>query len=256
MLSTEITAVFTENESGEEIDSQPLEKGDNDYVFGAPVVDSVTPEGGSLDGGTTILIDGSGFEDPGLTLESVAFAPLDDTDESDTLFASDTDVTILSDTQIEVKTPDASGPAGTSPTLDTEVTVVFSDETERTVLSVPAAQGDNDYTFGAPVVTAIDPEGGPVEGGNTITVLGSGFDDPDLQIDQRELRSRRGYRRIRRGQRGRVRYTRPVEHGDPGRRPRRDRPADRRSGFAADRRDRSLHDRRRHCGGERSRFGG
>ena len=182
VLSTEITAVFTENESGEEIDSQPLEKGDNDYVFGAPVVDSVTPEGGSLDGGTTILIDGSGFEDPGLTLESVAFAPLDDTDESDTLFASDTDVTILSDTQIEVKTPDASGPAGTSPTLDTEVTVVFSDETERTVLSVPAAQGDNDYTFGAPVVTAIDPEGGPVEGGNTITVLGSGFDDPDLQL--------------------------------------------------------------------------
>ncbi len=182
VLSTEITAVFTANNSGDEVDSQPLAEGDNDYVFGAPVVDSVTPEGGSLDGGTTILIDGSGFEEPGLTLESVAFSPLDDTVESDTLLASDTDVTILSNTKIEVKTPDASGPAGTSPTLDTEVTVVYSDETERTVLSVPAVEGDNDYTFGAPVVTAIDPAGGPEEGGNTITVLGSGFDDPDLQL--------------------------------------------------------------------------
>ena len=180
-LTTEVFAHFTD-ENGDDVYSEPLAEGDNDYDFGAPVVDSIDPSGGPLSGGNTIQIFGSGFDNPDLNLDTVEFDPVDDTDGSQAFDADDADIQVVSDSEVDVTVPDGTAAAGSNSSLDTDVTVTYTDENGNQVDSVPAARDDSDYTFGAPVIDSVEPAGGPVDGGNTIKIIGSGFQDANLTL--------------------------------------------------------------------------
>ncbi|MFF5211569.1 IPT/TIG domain-containing protein [Streptosporangium sp. NPDC000396] len=111
-----------------------------------PVVSGVSPQQGSNAGGTPVTITGSGFT--GVT--SAKFG---------TNMA--TNMGVVSDTQINATTPPGqgsvnvtvSGPSGTSSQF------VF-------------------YTYvavAAPVISSLNPNGGPVAGGTPVTITGTGF---------------------------------------------------------------------------------
>ena len=180
-LETDLTAQFDVTaDTSEHDDSVPTAPDDNDYVFGAPVIDSVSPGGGPLDGGNTITITGSGFSNPALTFVGLVFDPTSDTNGSDAFAGSNEQV--VSDTEITLTAPDATTVADDAgdTTLVTEVTADFIDDSNTSDDSVPNAPDDNDYVFGAPVIDSVSPGGGPLDGGNTITITGSGFSNPAL----------------------------------------------------------------------------
>ena len=179
-LFTTVTANFTDTSDNTSDNSQPKAADDNDYVFGAPVIDSISPGGGPLGGGNTITITGSGFSNPALTFTGVAFDPTSDTNGSDAFAGSNEQV--VSDTEITVDAPDATSVADGASSLVTEVTADFdvTADTSEHDDSVPNAPDDNDYVFGAPVIDSVSPGGGPLDGGNTITITGSGFSNPAL----------------------------------------------------------------------------
>src|SRR6202034_120751 len=134
-------------------DSVPAATDDNDYSFGRPVIDSVEPGAGPLAGGNTVVITGSGFENPDLTFSKVVFDPSSD-ESGDLSNAIDgVSATVVSDTEIDVTAPDA--------TTD-----------------------DNDYSFGRPVIDSVEPGAGPLAGGNTVVITGSGFENPDLTFSK------------------------------------------------------------------------
>jgi hypothetical protein len=119
----------------------------------APTVTGITPAAGPVAGGTTVTVTGTGFTDAtGVSFGQVAAQNL----------------TVASDTQLTVTSPQAAAagtvgvtvttPAGTSPTSQADH---FTYE-----LATPA-----------PTVTGIDPAAGPVAGGTTVTVTGTGFTD-------------------------------------------------------------------------------
>ncbi|MFI1963269.1 beta strand repeat-containing protein [Streptomyces pathocidini] len=112
------------------------------YV-GAPTITSVVPNTGPLAGGNTVTITGTGFT--GAT--AVTFGP-----------NPATSFTIVSPTQIT-----ATAPAGTG---TVNVTVTGPGGTSN---AVP-------YTYvGAPTITSVVPNTGPLTGGNTVTITGTGF---------------------------------------------------------------------------------
>jgi hypothetical protein len=113
-----------------------------------PSVTSVSPSSGVDTGGTTVTISGSGF-----------------TGATAVMFGTGAETfTVDSDTEI---TTDASTPSGGDGTVD--VTVTTPDGTSPTT---PADQ----FTFvPAPTVTGVSPGVGPVAGGNTVTITGTGF---------------------------------------------------------------------------------
>jgi len=133
----------------------------DDYVFGTPLVTSVVPGGGPLSGNNTMQIFGLGFENPEVAFTGVSFDPSRDTNGSET-FAG-VDPVVVSDTEIDVTAPDATGAADGAADLDTAVTAEFdmSGDPAQSDNSVPAAAGDNDYVFGSPVSapTAVDVSG-------------------------------------------------------------------------------------------------
>jgi hypothetical protein len=107
-----------------------------------PVLSSLTPSAGPAAGGTTVTLAGSGLT--GAT--AVHFGTASAT------------FTVVSDTVIS-----AVAPAGTG---TVQVTVTTPAGTSN---AVP-------YTYtSAPVVTAVNPDQGPLSGGNTVTLTGSGF---------------------------------------------------------------------------------
>ncbi|MDR3397961.1 MAG: IPT/TIG domain-containing protein [Pandoraea sp.] len=117
------------------------------YTFNSPLptVTSLSPNGGSNGGGTTVTITGTGFT--GATGVKFGATP-------------GTNVVVLNDTTIT-----ATSPAGTSPV---DVTVTTSAGT-----SVVNAPGDR-FTY-TPTVTAVSPSSGPVGGGGSATISGTGF---------------------------------------------------------------------------------
>ena len=182
-VTTHVTAKFQVTGTGVVDNSAPAAQGDNTYEFGAPVIDSVEPGGGPLTGGNTVVITGSGFKNPALTPQGVVFDPPGDTDGSEAI--AGTDVDVVSDTEIDVTAPDATDAAFAdfgSSSVTTHVTAQFSvpDGVDEIDNSVPAAQGDNSYVFGAPVIDSVEPGGGPLTGGNTVVITGSGFMNPAL----------------------------------------------------------------------------
>ena len=100
-LLTAVSADFT-GPGGDDVDSVPATLGDNYYVFGAPVVDSIAPASGPLGGGNTIKIMGSGFEDPEVDLQGILFDPVGDTDGSEAFDANSGDVHVVWDNEIDV----------------------------------------------------------------------------------------------------------------------------------------------------------
>jgi hypothetical protein len=109
-------------------------------------ITSVSPSAGSVAGGTSVTITGSGFT--GAT--AVYFG----TTSVTPIVNSDTSIT-------------ATAPAGTAGTVDTSVITLSGTST------INAA---DKYTYVAvPVVTGISPSTGPFAGGTSVTITGSGF---------------------------------------------------------------------------------
>jgi len=120
----------------------------DDYTYVVmPDVESVTPSTGPSEGGTIVTITGTGFTDAtevhfGLT-EATVFTVEDDTE-----------ITVTS-------------PARSPGTVNVRVTTAGGQS---------ATGSDANYTYtAAPAVTGVDPSGGPIAGGNTVTITGSGF---------------------------------------------------------------------------------
>ncbi|MGD0748262.1 MAG: IPT/TIG domain-containing protein [Acidimicrobiales bacterium] len=161
--------------------ASPLFLGADSYVFGAPQITSITPPAGPLTGGGTVTINGSGFASPGLDLAFVGFQSETNGDVADGV-----DPVVVSDTEITVEAPDATSLAAGAGRLATTITAAFTDQHQpgEIVTTSPAAEGDNVYTFGAPVIVSIAPPGGPLTGGNTVTITGTGFESPGLTLDK------------------------------------------------------------------------
>jgi hypothetical protein len=126
--------------------TSPSTVADNFLYLGAPVVLQISPATGSTLGGTVITIVGSGMT--GAT--SVSFG--------------DVSVipTVVSDTSLVVTSPP--NPAG----------VVHLKVTTPAGASADTAADNFTYVFG-PTVFGISPDRGPLSGGTTITISGSGF---------------------------------------------------------------------------------
>jgi len=120
------------------------------FVASAPSVTAVTPSSGPTGGGTTVTITGSGFS--GAT--KVAFGAV-----------RATSFTVVSNTEITAVTPVQ--PAGVRPVLVT-----------TTLGGTNAALGPPDsFSYIAPIpsVASVSPQSGPVSGGTTVTITGTGF---------------------------------------------------------------------------------
>src|SRR5208283_5058435 len=111
-----------------------------------PTVTGVTPAAGPVAGGTTVTVTGTGF----VTGATVDFG-----------LTGASSVTVVSGTSIT-----AVSPAGTG-TVDVTVT---------TPGGISATSPADEFTYDpVPTVTGISPAAGPLAGGTTVTVTGTGF---------------------------------------------------------------------------------
>ena len=181
-LTAAIDVLFTDPSNGDaQVSAVDATSGASTYTYGAPVIDSLSPPAGPLGGGNTVTITGSGFQDTGLTLNTVAFDPTTTAAALDGGHA-----TVVSDTEITVTAPDATASADGKATLGAKVKVTFDDPDaqDATIAALPADADDDAYSFGVPVIDSITPAAGPLVGGNTITITGSGFVDSGLSLDK------------------------------------------------------------------------
>ena len=119
----------------------------DNYTY-APVITLLTPSGGALAGGNTVTITGSGFTGAtGVTFGGVL----------------GTNLVVLNDSTITVRAP-IHTPAET---VQVRVVGKYDLSANNGVL--------DDYAYGAPVVSSLSPNHGPVAGGNTVVVNGLGF---------------------------------------------------------------------------------
>ncbi len=121
--------------------------GDKYTYVPAPTVTSVAPSSGPLGGGTSVTITGTGFGGA----SAVKFGA-----------TNATTFTVNSATKIT-----ATAPAGAAGTVDVRVT---------TVGGTSATGAGDKYTYtAAPSVTKIAPTSGPLGGGTSVTITGTGF---------------------------------------------------------------------------------
>lgn len=123
----------------------------NDFTYvapPAPTVTAVSPNTCTTAGGTTITISGTNLT--GATAVNFGAAT-----------ATPTNVTA---TSLQAVCP----AVATAGTVSVRVTTPGG-------TSADTAQDDFTYTVGVPTVTDLDPAGGPVSGGTTVTVTGTGF---------------------------------------------------------------------------------
>ena len=139
------------------IASSATSTGANAYLFGAPEISSVSPPAGPLAGGNTVTITGKGFMDTGLMLDKVTFDSLGGTA---TVTLVGTDPIVVSDTQITVTAPDATGAANGTSMARTQIDVGFFDAADPST-PLPA-----------------------VAGGDTVTITGSGFKEAGLSLNK------------------------------------------------------------------------
>ncbi|MDO9324635.1 MAG: IPT/TIG domain-containing protein [Methanoregula sp.] len=116
------------------------------YISVPPIVSSISPASGTLAGGTLVTITGTGFTDA----STVSFGGIP------------TVVTYLSATQVRVTSP--AGGAGV-----VELTVTTAGGTSA---SVP---GDRFTYVPIPTVSSLSPATGPVTGGTSVIITGTGF---------------------------------------------------------------------------------
>jgi hypothetical protein len=115
------------------------------YLAG-PTVSGVSPAAGSLSGGTSVTITGTGFA--GATAVDFGSTPA-------------TNLTVISNTTITVDSPAGNGMVGVNVTTP-----------GGTSTSPP------EFTYvAAPTVSGITPTGGPATGGTMVTISGLGFTD-------------------------------------------------------------------------------
>jgi hypothetical protein len=111
----------------------------------APSVFKLSPESGPAAGGRTVKLTGIEFRD----VTAAQFAGVE------------AHFTVLSPTSLTaVAPPGTSGPAG--------VTVTNAAGTSHVTIH-------DDFKYGAPTITGLSPASGPLAGGTTVTIAGSGF---------------------------------------------------------------------------------
>ena len=147
-LATEVSVQLSNpDDESESVDSATSAAADYDALI--PVVDSVVDEAtgessGSITGGETLIVKGSGFEVPDGGEASVSF--LDSETEEE---LSDVEVTPLSDSEIEVSSPDLSADeskAAKDGVLLTDVRVSIEDD-EGAVADSELSDAD-EFSFG------------------------------------------------------------------------------------------------------------
>jgi hypothetical protein len=120
------------------------------FTYGAagPVITALNPSSGPLTGGTTVLITGTGLT--GST--SVKFGSI----AASFAVNNDMQITAVSPASgaAGIATVQVSGPAGVSPVN---------------------AASQFTYGVGGPLIGSLSPASGPVAGGNSVTITGSGF---------------------------------------------------------------------------------
>lgn len=133
----------------------------NRFTYEGPVVDAVDPSTGPLAGGTEITITGDNFTDA----TAVVFA-----------FANGTKITVKATTGMDglvtVETPAAS--ASVLSTNQAVANVEVRVTTDGSSATSPASTADQ-FTYKGPTVTSLSQASGPLAGGTTLTVTGTGF---------------------------------------------------------------------------------
>ncbi len=156
--SSQITAVAPSGTAGTTVDVQVVTSEGisstsmaSKYSYGAPTVTSLNPAAGSPVGGNEVHIYGTGFT--GLSSAGAV------------RFGSKNAISyeVISPSHIRAVAP--SGTAGS--TVDVTVTNPVG-------VSSVAGTGD-DYAYGAPTVTLVEPNNGPTNGGTEVTITGTGF---------------------------------------------------------------------------------
>ncbi|MBF4605921.1 choice-of-anchor G family protein [Curtobacterium sp. VKM Ac-1393] len=139
--------------------SDPLDYTYNPAPAAVPTLTTLDPDNGPVSGGTLVTVTGTGFTDD-------ATVSVDGSDPIDPESVSD------DGTELTFTTPaHVAGPVDVTVTTD----VGTSDPLTYTYNPAPA---------GAPTLTALDPDNGPVTGGTVVTVSGTGFtDDSTVSVD-------------------------------------------------------------------------
>ncbi len=118
----------------------------NQYIYGVPTITLLNPVAGSTSGGNNVVITGTNF----VSVTEVKFGSTDATS-----------YTVNSATQITAKAP-----AHVAGTVRVKVT---------TTSGVTPDSVADDYTFGVPTITGLNPSGGSPSGGNLVVIQGDGF---------------------------------------------------------------------------------
>lgn len=118
------------------------------YSYGAPTITKLNPTGGTQAGGTMVLITGTGF-----------------TGVSSVKFGNTAAKTFIVDSPTQITATTPAGTAGAT----VEVTVTTPAGTNATTGSA------NDFYYGVPTVTLVNPAAGPAAGGNSVVITGTNF---------------------------------------------------------------------------------
>ncbi len=133
-----------------------------------PAVTSVQIPSGPLTGGETVILGGSGFS----TVSGSVYSSVYGAVYGAVMFGSvpATRITVVSGDEIVATVPAAASPG----TVDVTVTAACGSGATACGTSV-AAPGDRFSYLPPPVITSLSAGGGPVSGGQTVAVNGSGF---------------------------------------------------------------------------------
>jgi hypothetical protein len=139
---------------------------DNGNTGTAPTISNVTPTFGNPAGGQTVTITGTNFRAPVRVLFDFG-APIG---------TKEAFVTSVTPTQITVVTPAVDLAGGQALPATIRVIVGAGAPGEATV----SAPNPFNYQLSVltPIVSAISPDSGPIDGGTRITIFGSGFQAP------------------------------------------------------------------------------
>lgn len=119
----------------------------------APTVSSITPNIGTVDGGTEVTIKGTGF----LTASQVRFGPSDQAS-----------FTVVNDSTIVAVSP---------PRVESLVNVWVTNPNGTSSSGPPSWFSYRVITGPPPTVASITPKNGPTTGGQEVTIVGTGFTD-------------------------------------------------------------------------------
>ncbi|MGO9873520.1 MAG: beta strand repeat-containing protein [Acidimicrobiia bacterium] len=170
------TSLITDVEVAAGGQTSPANSPADQFVYNnGPNVTGLSTHSGPIAGGTQLTIDGSGFT--GAT--DVVFTP--STSGSTNSVAAAQFVSV-SNTQIVIALPPQNpilltlNALGTGVELDTDVQVQVPVSGENTLVSSPVVTAD-EFTYLGPIVTHLSVTSGPIGGGITLNVAGSGFTD-------------------------------------------------------------------------------